>query len=103
MTSKIAGDHSGRDAVFAMFGHVLMATEGTIAHEIRHVFADDDPGRDLPSDGPPRRPVLPPHRCGSGGLGVRDAGNRRSPAWFAHPRTLRRRPAAGLGTDPERE
>ena len=39
---SIAGDHVGRDAVFAQFARYGEETEGTFQAELRHVLADDD-------------------------------------------------------------
>lgn len=39
---SIAGDHVGRDAVFAQFARYGAETGGTFKAELRHVLADDD-------------------------------------------------------------
>src|SRR3989337_3682668 len=39
---SLAGDHKGREAVFAYFGRLGQETGGTFKAELRHVFADDD-------------------------------------------------------------
>ena len=38
----LAGDHKGREAVFAYFGRLGQETGGTFKAELRHVLADDD-------------------------------------------------------------
>jgi ketosteroid isomerase-like protein len=38
---KIAGEHRGRDGVFAFLGNVMQLTEGTFSLELEHVVADD--------------------------------------------------------------
>jgi ketosteroid isomerase-like protein len=40
--SSIAGDHVGRDAVFAYFGGLVQGTGGTFRAELRHLTTDDD-------------------------------------------------------------
>lgn len=40
--SSLAGDHEGRDAVFAQFGRFGGGTGGTFKAELRTVLADDD-------------------------------------------------------------
>ena len=39
---SLAGDHKGREAVFAYFGRLGQETGGTFKAELRHVLADDD-------------------------------------------------------------
>ena len=38
----LAGEHRGRDAVFAFFGRVVALTEGTFAMDVTDVVAGDD-------------------------------------------------------------
>jgi uncharacterized protein len=38
----LAGDHYGRDAVFAMFGRLVQTSEGTFTQELHDVTASDD-------------------------------------------------------------
>jgi ketosteroid isomerase-like protein len=40
--SILAGDRTGREAVFAQFGRYGQNTGGTLRAELRHVFADDE-------------------------------------------------------------
>jgi ketosteroid isomerase-like protein len=39
---SLAGDHKGRDAAFAYFGHLAGDTGGTFKATLRHVFKSDD-------------------------------------------------------------
>jgi ketosteroid isomerase-like protein len=39
---RIAGDHSGRDAVFAFLASVMQLTSGSFHLDLEHVVADDD-------------------------------------------------------------
>ena len=41
-TSPIAGDHKGREAVFAQFGRYGSLTGGTFKAQLLHVLKDDD-------------------------------------------------------------
>ena len=40
--SSLAGNHEGREAVFAYFGRLGQETEGTFRAELEHLLADDD-------------------------------------------------------------
>ena len=40
--SSLAGDHKGREAVFAYFGQLGQGTGGTYKAQLRHLFADDE-------------------------------------------------------------
>ena len=40
--SIIAGDHKGRDAIFAFFGRLGQDTGGTFKSKLLHLLADDD-------------------------------------------------------------
>jgi ketosteroid isomerase-like protein len=40
--SSLAGDHEGREAVFAYFGRLGQGTGGTFRAELQHLFADGD-------------------------------------------------------------
>ena len=40
--SPVAGDHKGRDAVFALFGRYGGETDGTFKARLLHVFKSDD-------------------------------------------------------------
>jgi hypothetical protein len=40
--SGLAGDHDGRDAVFAYFGRLGQETGGTFRAELQHLLADGD-------------------------------------------------------------
>ena len=41
-TGKLAGEHRGRDAVFAFLGDVMRLTEGTFSLDLERVIADDE-------------------------------------------------------------
>jgi uncharacterized protein len=44
---RLTGDYRGRDAVYAYFGKLMEATEGTFHLDIHAVFADDEHGVSL--------------------------------------------------------
>jgi uncharacterized protein len=45
--NQLAGDYSGREAVYQMFGRLMEITEGSFHLDLQSVFADDERGVSL--------------------------------------------------------